>query len=93
MILLAFSIRDSASDSFGRPFFVPSVGIAIRTFTDEVNREQENNNLFYHPEDFELYQVGSFDDSNGCILRGTFQGDTPELKARGKDVKIRNKKS
>ena len=34
---------------------------------DEVNREAADNNLFNHPDDFDLYEIGTFDDSTGRI--------------------------
>ena len=37
------AVRDSAADVFGRPYFVPTAGVAIRSFTDEVNRQSDDN--------------------------------------------------
>ena len=45
MKLIICSVRDSAADAFGRPYFVPSQGVALRAFTDEVNRENDDNPL------------------------------------------------
>lgn len=61
------SVRDSKSDAFGRPFFVASAGVAIRSFDDEVNRKDPENMMFNHPGDFALYEIGSYDDSVGLI--------------------------
>ena len=47
--------------------FVPTAGVAIRSFRDEVNREAPDNEIFRHPADYELYQIGTFDDSTGAI--------------------------
>jgi len=63
MKLVICSVRDSAADAFGRPYFVPSVGVAIRSFTDEVNRENDDNPLNRHRKDFALYELGEYDDS------------------------------
>jgi len=57
------SIRDSAADVFGIPMFFQSKGAAIRAFSDECNRVAENNNLNKHPKDFEMFQVGIYDDA------------------------------
>jgi hypothetical protein len=65
MILLMFAVRDSATDSFGNPMFLVSTGQAIRSFRDEVNRKAEDNHLFVHPDDFEMFELGSFDTSTG----------------------------
>lgn len=81
MNLLIVSVRDGASAAFGRPFFVVARGQAIRSFQDEVNRQDNNNDLHKHPEDFDLYCVGIFDDNTGQIV-----GQPPELLIRGKDA-------
>lgn len=77
------SVRDRAIDAFGQPFFSSSVGGAIRSFTDEINRAAENNQLNKHPEDFDLYLLGEFDDSNG-----KFETSDPSQVAIGKDLKV-----
>ena len=67
MILTIVSIKDRAADAFNRPIFVPTANMAIRSFMDEVNRDAPDNQMFVHPEDFDLYEIGTFDDSNGRI--------------------------
>ena len=67
MIQVIVAIKDRAADAFMRPWFIPTSGIAIRSFIDEVNREAADNNLFNHPDDFDLYEIGTFDDSTGRI--------------------------
>lgn len=84
MIHYVIATRDSASQAFGLPFFVPAVGLAVRAFTDEVNREGSEKDLARHPDDFELYQLGVFNDATG-----QFDADSPKLLARGKDVAVR----
>lgn len=74
------SVRDSAMQAFGRPLFVPSVGVAVRSFADEVNRKSDDNQMNKHPEDFELYALADFDEVTGvfsppadgvrCLARG-----------------------
>lgn len=61
MKLQLFSVYDRASCSFGRPFYVPSSGVALRSFTDEVNNPQSD--LAKHPSDYELHELGEFDDA------------------------------
>jgi hypothetical protein len=85
MISVIVSVKDSAAEAFGRPMYLQSIGVAIRSFTDEVNREDKDNQLFNHPDDFDLYELGVFDDSTG-----TYQiRDNPNVIVRGKDVKIK----
>lgn len=54
-------VRDIVGNQYGSPHFAVSVGMAIRTFSDEVNRAAEDNLLYKHPADFELFELGSFD--------------------------------
>ena len=84
MKLVMCSMKDRAADAYARPMFVPSVGVAIRSFSDEINREDKDNQLFAHPDDFDLYELGTFDDSNGRFELY----DEPKQIAIGKQVKI-----
>lgn len=73
MIQIACAVKDSAVQAFNRPFFVATTAVATRSFTDEVNRNAPDNQMFAHPDDFELWEVGRFDDESGlmapCELR------------------------
>jgi len=81
MILFVVSVKDRAADVFNRPFFVPHRNVAIRDFTDEVNRVAGDNQLNKHPDDFDLYLLGEFDDS-----KGSFINNDPQVLVRAKDV-------
>lgn len=61
MKLQIFSVRDIAADVYDRPFFAVSIGAARRGFGDAVNTK--DNPLAAHPEDYELYHLGIFDDN------------------------------
>lgn len=68
MIMYVYSLRDSASALYGRPFFCVNVGHAVRGFSDQVNTpvvDGQQNDLFNHPDDFELFELGTFDDNTG----------------------------
>lgn len=65
MNLHVFAVFDLGSASFGRPIFVRGDGEAMRTFTDEVNRREPGNVMNGHPEHFQLFKLGIFDDSTG----------------------------
>lgn len=84
MRLIMCAVRDRAADAYARPMFVPSVGIAIRSFSDEVNRKAEDNQMYNHADDFDLYELGEYDDETAkfTIL------DTPKQLAIGKQVKV-----
>lgn len=84
MKLVLCSVKDRAADAYGRPMFVPSVGVAIRSFSDEVNRKDVENQLFNHPDDFDLYELGEFDDNTGLFALH----EQPKLLSLGKQVKI-----
>jgi len=82
MLQYIVSVKDRAAEVFNRPFFVPHRNVAVRDFTDEINRASADNPLNKHPDDFDLYLLGQFDDSNGAFIR---EG-TPTVLVRGKDV-------
>lgn len=84
MIQIICAVKDRAADAFGRPLFVPSVGLAIRSFSDEVNRSDSENQMFNHSDDFDLYEIGSFDDNTGIIDCHA----QPKLLSLGKSVKV-----
>jgi hypothetical protein len=84
MIQIICSVKDRAADAFGRPLFVPSVGLAIRSFSDEVNRSDPENQMFNHSDDFDLFEIGTFDDNTGIIECHP----QPKLLSIGKSVKV-----
>lgn len=86
MILFCYGIRDRATDSFDRPMFFVSTGQAVRAFSDEVNRASADNVLHAHPDDYDMYALGSFD----CDT-GEFKPQRPEQVAIGKNVKLNGK--
>jgi len=85
MMSFMCSVYDRAAEAYGRPMFVASTGVAVRGFTDEVNRNDKDNQMYHHPDDFDLIDLGTFDD-----ISGTFQlRDNPTVLVRAKDVKIK----
>jgi hypothetical protein len=76
-------VRDRAADVYGIPSVVASIGGAIRSFGDEVNRAADDNQFYKHPEDFDLYELGTYDDAEG---RYECEG-APRQIAVGKDLK------
>lgn len=83
---VVIAIKDRAADAFGRPAFVPSVGVAIRSFTDEVNRADPDNQMNSHPDDFDLFELGMYDDSTGVVE----MLDSPRLLILGKQAITRS---
>lgn len=82
MKYIVCTVRDSAANVFGVPMFLASKGQAIRSFSDEVQRDAPDNMLFKHPEDFELYYLGEYFDSEA-----SFECAVPQLMIRGVDCK------
>lgn len=60
MIKSVFSVLDSKAGVYQAPFLELSVGSAVRAFTLQVNQPCYMNAF---PEDFILYQIGTFDDT------------------------------
>lgn len=65
MQMYVISVRDIKADSFGKPFYTLSLGEAVRSFGDEVNRSDQQNLLYMHPDDFELFHLGFFESDDG----------------------------
>jgi len=83
------AVRDREVDAFNRPIFVNSIGQATRMFRDEINRVsiQGNDNIMYqHPDDFDLYELGEWDEETGKF----FMLEVPRQIAIGKDMKERS---
>ena len=81
MLHYIVSVKDRAADVYMRPFFVAHKNVAIRDFTDEVNRKADDNQLNKHPDDFDLYLLGTFDDNFA-----EFKSEGPVVLVRAKDV-------
>lgn len=79
------AVFDSAVQVFGRPFFVRSVGEAIRSFSDEVNRKGSDSPFNSHPDDYSLYHLADYDDEFGRFAFPEGAAE-PRMLVRGKDV-------
>lgn len=68
-----YTILDRVSRTYWTPFCAHNDDDAKRCIGNAVNTPSDND-IFLHPEDFDLYKVGMFDDSaeNGNII-STFQ--------------------
>ena len=79
--LIIVTVRDRAADTFGPPWCTPAIGLAVRSFQEQVNRAAEDNMIYKHPEDFDLFQLGTYDDETA-----TFDVHLPKQVAVGKDM-------
>lgn len=86
MKLFIFCVRDRATDAYGNPMFLVSAGQAVRSFTDEINRPSDDNMLYKHPDDFDLFHLGEFDTQTAVFALL----ERPEQIAIGKMVKVRS---
>lgn len=65
MLLKVFAVRDMKAEAFLQPFFSPTVGAAMRAFGDAC--EKPESPFHAHPVDYILYEIGSYEDSDGLI--------------------------
>lgn len=75
------AVKDLAIEAFQPPAFCRAKGEAMRGFTDAVN-DPANKQLNQHPEDFELWHIGYFNDQTGELAKLELN----ERLARGVDV-------
>jgi hypothetical protein len=65
METLVFTVFDSAANAFLQPFVATTPEIAIREFRSIVNQPGHQFNKY--PEDYTLFQVGSFNQETGIL--------------------------
>lgn len=62
MIMKVFGIYDSKAEAYLPPFMMKSKGEAIRALTNHINDREHN--FCKYAEDFTLFELGSWNDSN-----------------------------
>lgn len=67
MVYKVVAVGDKKAGCFNRPFFVHTNEVAIRSFGSEVNSGNQDSALTHHPEDFVLYELGSWDEGTGVL--------------------------
>ncbi len=82
MIQLIFTIHDAKAQAYLPPFFMHSAAVAVRTFKDCVNAE--NHQFQKNPEDYILFEIGSFNDENAEIVNHT----VPISHGRGLEYRV-----
>ena len=63
---LLFTVYDEKAQVFLPPFFVPTIGIATRAFTDAIN--SDTHQFGQHPSDYTLFRLGYFDDATAEMV-------------------------
>lgn len=71
MKLETYAIYDAKAESYGQPFFLQNDGVAIRLFAGYAN--DKKTMIGQHPEDFSIFWIGTYDDSNGEIKQKKFR--------------------
>ena len=66
MIQHIFAIHDAKAHAYMQPFFLPTHEMAQRTFGDCIN--DPNHNFGMHPEDYNLFLIGEFNDLTSEII-------------------------
>lgn len=63
--LVCCALFDRGLMAFGRPMFVQHINLAMRSLTQEVNNPESE--LFKAPADYDLYELGEYEDSDGSF--------------------------
>ena len=66
MNLNIYSIYDTATAAYMRPFFLQSDGQATRMFGDLA--QNADHEVGQHPEDYSLYRIGIYDDQTAKLI-------------------------
>lgn len=61
-----YTVYDSKAEVYLAPFFMRAKGEAIRAFVDMAN--DSKTQIGAHPEDFTLFEIGTFDDRTGVLV-------------------------
>lgn len=65
-MLKMFSVYDVKAGSYGSPMFVPTVGLATRTFVEVCADPQSP--MSKYPGDYNLFELGEFDPNSGKVV-------------------------
>lgn len=65
MILKVFSVYDTKTETYMRPFFDSAVGSALRSFGDIA--KDSSHVIGQHPTDFALFHLGEWDDKKAVF--------------------------
>lgn len=76
MKMQALAVRDRQLNGFMQPFFTATIGLGLRAFTDLVN--DTSSEMHKHPEDYELYHIGDYDDKTGLLSPTVNPNGAPE---------------
>lgn len=70
MKTVVMAAYDKKARAFLNPFYSTHIDVGVRAFAQAANTTEHQ--VYLHPEDFALYQLGTFNDENGAFeLLGT----------------------
>lgn len=75
MILKAFSLFDSKADIYMPPFFCGTLGQAVRAVVEAA--QDPRSTLGRYPADFDLMELGEFNDVNGELISANRRNHGP----------------
>lgn len=64
-ILNIYTLRDTRTEAFQRPIFLQNRAVLERSIHDALS--DENNMICLHPEDYQIYSLGTYDEQTGEI--------------------------
>ena len=67
MEIVVVAVRDQKADAFGNPWYAQTKGMALRHFGDAVNTQDANNLWAKHPDDFALFELGTYNTQDGTF--------------------------
>lgn len=62
-----YGVRDTCVQSFLLPMFFQNNAAATRALGDAVNKASEDNQFYQHPEHYQLYYLGNYNEDTGQI--------------------------
>nr|WAE43802.1 MAG: nonstructural protein [Microviridae sp.] len=66
--VIVCALLDRTMQSFSAPITTPNVGVLCRTMSDELKRSTSDQGFAKYPADFDLYQIGTYDEIKGEII-------------------------
>lgn len=63
--LKIYALRDIRTEAFNRPMFLQNEAVLDRSIRDAM--QDENSLLCSHPEDYQLFELGEYDEETGQI--------------------------
>lgn len=65
MVLNMYAVRDVRTQAYLKPVFVQNDSVLERALKDGL--DDENSLFHHHPEDYQVFRLGEYDDSTGTV--------------------------